>query len=155
MPRRRKAFLLVAAVALLALAGALAWRLARRPLSDRAQIEQLLARAQSAVHTKDAKLGLSCISADYRDSFGLNKWVIARYAHDAARGALTFRLLISDLSLSINRDQAQGRIQLEVLVRNGDVVQQDLSGPITLGFRKERGGWKIISSGGWQDWVEG
>ena len=153
MTRRRKLVILAAAAAIAA--GVLGWHSTRKPLSDREQLEQLLDQMQRAAHTKNVKLGLSYVSGDYHDSFGLNKWAIQRLALWAREKSQSFRVLISDLSLSINRNQAQGRMELEVVVRSEDVIEAQFSGPIVLSFRKERGGWKIISASGWQSWMEG
>ena len=155
MTRRRKAVIVAAVVVAALAAGVLAWRFTRRPLSDRAQIEGLLDRVEEAVQAKNVKQGLGCLSSDYRDSFGLSKRMVQRLALQAQQSPRTFRVLISNLDLDITGDEAQGRLQVELEVRNGDIVEGDYSGPILLGFRKEGGDWRIVSSGGWQSWVEG
>ena len=149
---RRK---LIGAVLLAAIAAALGWHFTRKALSDREQLEQLLDQVQRAAHTKDVKLGLSCLSRDYRDSSGLNKWAIHRLALRAGHSPETFRVLISDLNLSLRGREASARMEVQVMVRNGEVIEGEYAGPLVLSFRKERGGWRITSSSGWQSWAEG
>ena len=66
-----------------------------------------------------------------------------------------YRVLFSRVNLRIDGAKAEGNMQLELLMKNEEMITAQLQGPLALAFVKERGDWKISSAAGWQQWAEG
>jgi len=145
---------LLAAAAGLMLALGTAWWLTRARLSDREQIARVIRQIQQGVQTKNTNLILSGISRDYRDGAGLNYRDLWRAAWRLRRGQEQVRVLIPELEMTTNPDTAWVKLRAEVSVGYSEETAKHYAGRIALALRRERGGWKVISSGGWQSWAE-
>ncbi len=149
MPAR----LLVALVGLLAIASGVAvWQLSLRPPAgdDRRQIILMVAKLEQAIEQRRTSTVMRYISRDYHDGYGFDRRMIQRLVLQAARQAQPIDLVVQLGSISLEGDLATVHVEADYAVGApvGAGESTHVSGELLL--RRERGGWKVLRSDGWQ-----
>lgn len=136
---------------LLALCALAAFLLLRNQMSDREAIIQLIQRLEKAIEEKDQSGILKCISRAYRDDFGVTRRDIARIAFRYVRGTERVELVISDVTLRLQRDTAAASMHVEATYAEAGAAPERYAADIKLFFAREGRSWVVAKSSGWQD----
>jgi len=135
---------------LLALCALAAFFLLRNPISDREAIIQLIQRLEKAIEEKDLSSILKCISRTYRDDFGMTHRDIVRIGFRYCRDTERVELVISDVTLRLQRDTAAASMHVEATYAEAGAGPARYAADIRLFFAREGRSWVVSKSSGWQ-----
>ena len=144
--------IILGAVVLLLAGGLTYWRLSRPRLSPEEQIRALIGRGEKAIERKDVGDIMGCVSADYHDAVGLTNLDIRRVAIGLARSRSAVEVDLRELRLEVHG--SEGVVHAVVHLYITGEQNREVQGAVDLQVRRERGGWKVVSSDGWQGWTE-
>jgi len=144
--------IIIGAVVLLLAGGLTYWRLSRPRLSPEEQIRALIVRGEKAIERKDVGDIMGCVSADYHDSVGLTNLDIRRVAIGLARSQSAVEVDLRQLRFEVHG--SEGVVHAVVHLYITGEQNREVQGAVDLQVRPERGGWKVVSSDGWQGWTE-
>jgi hypothetical protein len=144
--------IIIGAVVLLLAGGLTYWRLSRPRLSPEEQIRALIVRGEKAIERKDVGDIMGCVSADYHDAVGLTNLDIRRVAVGLARSPAAVEVDLRELRLEVHG--SEGVVHAVVHLYITGEQNREVQGAVDLQVRRERGGWKVVSSDGWQGWTE-
>ena len=105
--------------------------------TDQQQLLLQLETARAAAERHDASGIMRLVSADYKDSLGLNNDQLHAYPIQALRrDSGSYQVTLTPPQVTVSGDTAQTSSHLEVRSKNGDT---QFSGNVTLTWRREEG----------------
>lgn len=136
-------------LAIIAASGIGWWALYPRP-SDEDRIRALITELRRGVEDKAPNRVMSLISDDYRDDFRLRRKDLSILVLGVLRTRADIAVAIHQSRIQVRGRKATATLGGEATVSEGPEAVGRYFGTVTLLLRKEPGGWKIVSTRGWQ-----
>jgi len=125
--------------------GLLVWWFLHPRISDRALIEQLVAKAEHGIETKSTKEIMDCLAPDYHDEDGLTRTDIFRLAWRWERTSGRADIAIQqDYQLEIKSPRATGNFEVQVLLEAEGESYPPMHLRLGVEFEKVRRGWHKV-----------
>ena len=121
------------------------------PRSDAEAIRRVLVQTEQAAERHEVGGVMRHFSDEYLDDAGNSKRVLGQLAASVLRGAEPLEVVVNNPKIKVSGKSATVEAKIEV-VSHSEVV---FTAVVTVDFEKERpGGWKIVSSEGWQGAIQ-
>jgi hypothetical protein len=131
-------------VVVVVVGGAATWWVLAHRRSDRALIDELIAKAEHGVETKSVDEIMGCVAEDYHDELGFNRTDIWRLAQHWIRTPDEADVVVEDYSVDIQPPRATGQLAVNVMMTRDGRQMPPLPLELTVRFEKERRGWRRV-----------
>jgi len=136
-------------LAIIAAGGIAWWILYPRPSAED-RIRALITQLQRGVEDKAPNRVMALISDDYRDDFRLRRKDLSILVLGALRTRADLAVAIHQSRIQVRGREATATLEGEATVSEGPEAVGRYFGTVTLLLRREPGGWKVVSTRGWQ-----
>jgi len=152
---RRKLAIVWVVIVVVVAAGAAVWYFLLRPppLSDREQIINMIADRERAVEQAKVSDVMRYVAPDYQDPQGYDHRKLQRLVIQALRSGNPIDVVsqITDKDMHIQGDSATVKVDVDYSLGEPVGMGETQHVSVTATLRRERGGWKIVRSTGWQE----
>jgi len=149
---KKKRWIVLGIVLLLLLGLLSAWFFRPKP-SDKELIAALVEEVRVGIETKQLSKVMSNVSADYNDSADITFDTARLFALKMMRNTDEITVVINNYEEpKIEGNLAHMKLSVEITAKSGNQTVANLKPEITLILRKEKKGWRILNTEGWQQW---